>query len=72
MNNTLNRVILIAAILLVSLPSIFSQSIKVACVGNSVTYGMGIENPDERYPAQLQKMLGNEWEIRNSSNSGAT
>ena len=72
MNNTLNRVILIAAILLVSLPSIFSQSIKVACVGNSVTYGMGIENPDERYPAQLQKMLGNEYEVRNFGHSGAT
>lgn len=49
-----------------------AQTQKVACVGNSVTFGMGIENPQERYPAQLQAMLGNNYEVRNFGHSGAT
>lgn len=72
MNNTLSKVIILATLLLLSLSSIFGQTIKVACVGNSVTYGMGIENPDERYPAQLQVMLGDEYEVGNFGHSGAT
>ena len=40
--------------------TIQAQKIKVACVGNSVTYGHGIENREKNsYPAQLQRMLGN-------------
>ncbi len=32
----------------------YSQTIKVACIGDSVTYGAGIENKEEdSYPAQL-------------------
>lgn len=35
------------------------QKIKVACIGNSITYGLGTENPAvDSYPAQLQIMLG--------------
>ena len=72
MNNILSKVIILATLLLLSLSSISGQTIKVACVGNSVTYGMGIENPDERYPAQLQVMLGDEYEVGNFGHSGAT
>ena len=37
------------------------NKIKVACVGNSVTYGAGIENREvNSYPAQLQRMLGDD------------
>ena len=33
--------------------------VKVACVGNSVTYGYLIENREvNSYPAQLQRLLG--------------
>jgi len=50
-----------------------SEKIKVACVGNSVTYGAGIENRKENsYPAQLQKMLGDEYEVGNFGKSGTT
>ncbi len=45
---------------------------KVACVGNSVTYGMGIEDRTQAYPAQLQKMLGNDYKVENFGHSGAT
>lgn len=52
--------------------SAFSQ-IKVACVGNSITYGFGIKDRDnDSYPAQLAKLLGNEWQVGNFGHSGAT
>ena len=47
--------------------------IKVACIGNSVTYGYGHENPAETsYPSQLAKMLGDDYEVGNFGKSGAT
>ena len=49
------------------------EKIKVACIGNSVTYGMTHKNPAETsYPTQLQQMLGGEYEVRNFGHSGAT
>ena len=46
---------------------------KVACIGNSITYGMGISNRNhDSYPAQLQQMLGDKYEIGNFGKSGAT
>ena len=50
-----------------------AQRIKVACIGNSVTYGYGIENRETNcYPAQLQQMLGDAYEVENFGHSGAT
>jgi len=49
-----------------------AQQVKVACVGNSVTFGAGIENPEEKYPAQLQSMLGDIYEVKNFGHNGAT
>lgn len=47
--------------------------IKVSCVGNSITYGMRIENREQdSYPAQLQRMLGDRYEVGNFGKSGAT
>ncbi len=47
--------------------------IKVACIGNSVTYGYGHENPDSTsYPSQLAIMLGDDYEVGNFGKSGAT
>ncbi|MBO5866088.1 MAG: sialate O-acetylesterase [Bacteroidaceae bacterium] len=49
------------------------EKIKVACIGNSVTYGYGHKAPDETsYPTQLQHLLGEEYEVRNFGHSGAT
>ena len=49
------------------------NKVKVACVGNSVTYGAGIENREiNAYPAQLQRMLGDGYEVMNFGKSGAT
>ncbi|MEX8547341.1 MAG: GDSL-type esterase/lipase family protein [Mucilaginibacter sp.] len=49
------------------------KTIKVACIGNSVTYGYGLKNPvNESYPAQLQQMLGKAYQVKNFGHSGAT
>ncbi|HRP57828.1 GDSL-type esterase/lipase family protein [Agriterribacter sp.] len=49
------------------------KEIKVACIGNSVTYGAGHKNPQlSSYPSQLQKLLGEKYEVRNFGRSGAT
>lgn len=50
-----------------------SQVVKIACIGNSITYGAGIENRDHMsYPAQLQAWLGKQYDVRNFGVSGAT
>lgn len=50
-----------------------TAQIKVACIGNSITYGSGIDGRDSlSYPAQLQKMLGSDFIVRNFGRSGAT
>lgn len=47
--------------------------IKVACVGNSVTFGHGLdERETNSYPAQLQRLLGDGYEVANFGKSGAT
>jgi alpha-L-fucosidase 2 len=50
-----------------------STPIKVACVGDSITFGHGIaDRENNSYPAQLGKMLGKGWEVRNFGVSGST
>jgi len=49
------------------------DAIRVACVGDSITYGLGIGNRrKDCYPAQLARMLGTRYEVRNFGVSGAT
>lgn len=51
---------------------VFGQN-KVACIGNSITYGHGIENRDQNsYPAQLQEILGNKFIVKNFGISART
>lgn len=50
-----------------------NQKIKIACVGDSITYGMGVHNRKNfSYPAQLQKFLGEDYIVKNFGFSGAT
>ncbi len=45
----------------------------VACVGDSITFGAGIKNRNQNsYPAQLQKMLGDEYKVINFGFSART
>jgi sialate O-acetylesterase len=51
----------------------YAQKIKVACIGNSVTAGYLLANPQqESYPAQLQQLLGDQYLVGNFGHSGAT
>lgn len=46
---------------------------KIACVGDSITYGSGIIERDSlSYPAQLQNKLEKKYEVRNFGVSGST
>lgn len=50
-----------------------AERIRVACVGNSVTYGYGVENREVNcYPARLQALLGEGYEVANFGHSGTT
>jgi alpha-L-fucosidase/lysophospholipase L1-like esterase len=49
------------------------RPIKVACIGNSITYGDGVRDPARNsYPAQLQRILGDGWQVRNFGLGGRT
>ena len=46
---------------------------RVACVGDSITAGAGIKDPaTNSYPAQLGKLLGEGWDVRNFGRSSTT
>ena len=67
------RTIMLLGLLLTVLTAVAGGTVKVACVGNSVTWGMTIPDREENcYPAQLQRMLGSGYEVRNFGHSGAT
>ena len=49
------------------------DAVRIACVGDSITYGAGIPDREHNsYPAQLQKLLGDGYAVRNFGVSGAT
>ena len=49
------------------------DAVRVACIGNSITDGMGIDMASQRgYPAQLQSLLGSGYDVRNFGVSGRT
>ena len=50
-----------------------ADALRVACIGNSITDGHGIDMaPQHGYPALLQKKLGNGYWVRNFGVSGRT
>lgn len=49
------------------------ETLRVACVGDSITTGSSLDNPtEESYPAQLANISGDGYEVRNFGVSGAT
>lgn len=61
--------LLFAAVSTIASPRI----IRVACVGDSVTFGMLIEDRENNcYPVRLQQMLGEGYDVRNFGHSGTT
>ncbi|GAA5495824.1 hypothetical protein Rhal01_02003 [Rubritalea halochordaticola] len=52
---------------------VVADPIRVACVGDSITFGAGIKDRKENsYPAQLQRLLGDTYEVKNFGVNGAT
>lgn len=54
-------------------PARFDHPVRLACVGDSITFGAGVKpRHTMAYPAQLGRLLGTKWEVRNFGVSGAT
>ncbi len=66
-------VYILLILLLLNTDGYSQQRIRIACVGNSITYGAKIENREvNSYPAQLGSMLGEGYDVRNFGRNGAT
>lgn len=51
----------------------YTETIRVACVGDSITAGVGVKNGKlDPYPTQLDNMLGEKWTVKNFGVSGST
>ena len=49
------------------------DALRVACIGNSITHGAGIDMQEQNgYPAQLQRLLGDGYHVRNFGVSART
>ena len=50
-----------------------TAQIRVSCIGNSITYGTGLQDPAaDSYPSQLQHLLGPDYEVGRFGKPGAT
>lgn len=71
--NLYRNLALVVLLTVMNLTSFAATPIKVACIGNSVTFGAGLTNPQlDSYPAQLQQLLGSAYQVENFGRNGAT
>ncbi|MGL4852086.1 MAG: GDSL-type esterase/lipase family protein [Phocaeicola sp.] len=69
----MKNVLLLCLLVLSSFVSATPHQVKIACVGNSITFGSGIKNRDQNsYPSQLQGYLGSNYEVINFGVGGTT
>ena len=53
--------------------SITKNRTRIACIGDSITYGFGIvDTQHDSYPAVLQRLLGADYDVRGFGVNGAT
>ncbi|MBO4500156.1 MAG: hypothetical protein J5732_07890 [Bacteroidaceae bacterium] len=72
MNRTINRIIL-TVFIVIAVASCKKEPVRIACVGDSITYGHGIANRErDTYPALLDSLLGSGYDVRNFGISGRT
>ncbi len=51
----------------------YTAPIRVACVGDSITFGAGVaERKKNSYPVQWGRVLGAKWDVKNFGVNGAT
>lgn len=49
------------------------EPVRIACIGDNFTYGQGIEDRElNSYPAQLEQILGDKFDVDNFGVSGST
>ena len=54
-------------------PASAAEKIRVACVGDSITFGAGVEEREKNnYPKVLGGLLGDKYEVKNFGVNGAT
>lgn len=71
--SVLRRLSLVALLSFVSAAQAYGPARRVACVGDSVTFGAGIRNRQANsYPAELGRWLGTDYDVRNFGVNGAT
>lgn len=59
--------------LFLSVDAYGQSDVRIACVGNSITYGARIKNREiNSYPAQLSSILGKGFDVQNFGRNGAT
>ena len=69
----MKRTLLIGLLMLAVSTTFAQKKIKIACVGNSITYGHGISDREhDTYPAVLGRLLGDKYEVGNFGISGRT
>lgn len=69
----MKRILPLLFLLLGTVSVLAQKKIRVACVGNSITYGYALpEREKNAYPYRLQQMLGEGYEVGNFGKSGAT
>ncbi len=62
-----------ALVFLISQIALHGAQLRIACIGDSITFGSGLSNPSvESYPAKLQRLLGTNYSVRNFGISGRT
>ena len=72
-NDMMKKTLLILSVILLTLASCNKEPIRVACVGDSITYGHGIRDRlHDAYPGVLSTMLGEKYDVRNFGVSGTT
>jgi lysophospholipase L1-like esterase len=73
MKSSLDGLRTFALALLISACPLRAQVIKVACIGDSITEGAGVENPTvNAYPIVLGRLLGTNYQTRNFGVGGRT
>lgn len=67
----INKIIFITCLIVGPTMTIYAQK-RVACIGDSITKGLGLKKDDKTYPEQLQELLGSNFNVQNFGFSGAT
>ncbi len=72
-NQFIKQTLSLLLISLFSVSVLAGEPVKVACVGDSITFGAAIKDRENRnYPVQLGQLLGDRYDVRNYGVNGAT